>query len=340
LPVRANSGVVAIERGLDGNGFLARVKHGRGEASWHCEQVVIASGMMSRPNWPAIGTLGADGIRHLHAADFRSADALSEGGVLVVGSAQSGCQITKDLVEAGRAVFLATSRVGRAPRRYRGRDIFSWLSVMGFLNMRTEAVTDPAMLSAPQPQVSGTGPRGHSVSLQQLHRRGVTILGHLEKIDGVVAWFSGDAAENVGFADSFSSRLKGVIDAFIAKNAIDAPPNGDDEGDRPDPDAASANRLPSLDLVKANITSVIWATGFDGDFSWIQLPVSDTHGKPIHRNGISPVPGVYFMGFPWLRKRKSGLIHGIGEDAELVAAEIIRGRNQKTAEIVNPVSPP
>jgi putative flavoprotein involved in K+ transport len=329
LPVRENAGVVALERALDGDGFLVRVRDGCGEATWHCKQAVIASGIMSRPKWPAIGARVTDGVRQLHAADFRSADALPEGGVLVVGSGQSGCQITEDLVDAGRTVYLATSRVGRAPRRYRGKDVFYWLSVTGILDVPTEAVADPAMLVAPQPQVSGTGPRGHSVSLQQLHRRGVTILGRLETINGAVASFSDDAAENVRFADASSANRKNAIDVFIAKNGIDAPPNADDEGDRPDPDAASASRILSLDLVKENITSVIWTTGFDGDFSWIRLPVCDAQGKPIHHDGISPVPGVHFIGLPWLRMRKSGIIHGIAEDAGFIAAKIIRVRNSK-----------
>src|SRR5262249_27726430 len=150
------------------------------------------------------------------------------------------------------------------------------------------------------------------------------ILGRLETINGAVASFSGDAAENVRFADAFSSKIKVMVDTFITKNGIDAPPNADDEADRPDPDAASASRLLSLDLVKENITSVIWTTGFDGDFSWIRLPVGDARGKPIHRNGLSPVPGLYFIGFPWLRRRKSGIIYGIADDAAFIAAEIDR----------------
>jgi putative flavoprotein involved in K+ transport len=266
-------------------------------------------------------------IFQLHASEYKNPSQLPEGAVLVVGSAQSGVQIAEDLAGAGRKVYLSTSKVSRARRRYRGKDMVYWFVESGFWDVKTKEITDPAMISMRQPQISGVGFRGHTVSLQWLHKKGVEVLGRLEKANGYTVNFQPNAAEHVKFADEFSKKILGMVDEFIQKNKIDAPPPEKDEADEPDPSASCASDITELNLKENGIRSIVWTTGFGSDFSWIKIPVLDEKGNPKHVNGITEVRGVYFLGFPWLRKRKSGIICGICEDAEFIAGKIINNKN-------------
>jgi putative flavoprotein involved in K+ transport len=162
------------------------------------------------------------------------------------------------------------------------------------------------MTKAPQGQVSGVGPRGKSISLQYLHKKGAVILGHLVNVKENIFVFRDDAAENVKEGDQFSMKVKTMIDQFISENRMLTPPATLDEGDEADPNTQCVSHITSIDAEKENITSVIWTTGFSADFSWLRSPVFDSMGEPIHNGGRSPVPGLYFIGFPWLRSRKSG----------------------------------
>jgi len=266
------------------------------------------------------------GIGRFHTADYRSPDRLPPGAVLIVGSGQSGVQIAEDLLSAGRRVYLSVSKVGRVPRRYRGRDLFEWLHDMGLLDQSAEAPTDPSVRFAPQPRASGVGRRGHSVSLQLPAERGALLLGHLEGVDGKRLVLADNVAECVRFADETSRPAKKDVDDYLAAHGIEAPAPEDDPGDRPHPDPASLRSPAAVDLGAAGISSVIWCTGFTADFAWIDLPAFDTRGAPRHRGGISDVPGLYFLGFPWLRTRKSGLICGIDEDAAHLVEHLWRRR--------------
>jgi putative flavoprotein involved in K+ transport len=246
----------------------------------------------------------------------------SPGAILVVGGGQSGCQIAEDLLSAGRTVYLCTSRVGRVPRRYRGRDILEWWIDMKFLEVTFASLEDKSISRAPQPQASGLGRYGHTVSLQQLARQGVVILGRLLDVDGGTLVLSDEAAAHVRFADEFSHMWKNRIDAYLEQGGITPPSLEGDPADAPDPQAECVSPVRRLNLRDAKISAVIWATGFRGDFTWIHLPVLDAEGKPIHQQGISPVRGLYFIGFPWLISRKSGIIYGIEEDAHYIADAI------------------
>jgi putative flavoprotein involved in K+ transport len=241
---------------------------------------------------------------------------------VIVGSGQSGCQIAEDLLSAGRTVYLCTSKVGRAPRRYRGRDILEWWIDMQFLDVTFASLQDKAVSRAPQPQISGLGRHGHSLSLQYLARQGAGILGRLLDVEGSQLILSDEAAAHVGFADQFSQRLKDDVDAYLSKAGIAPPPLEEDPADVPDPQAGCVSPLRRLDLHEAKVGTVIWATGFTADFSWIHLPVLDADGRPVHQGGVSPLRGLYFIGFPWLNSRKSGIIYGIGEDARSIAHTI------------------
>jgi putative flavoprotein involved in K+ transport len=325
LPVRTGVTVVAVERAEDEEHFIVNTRTDEQvEESVLSRSIVIASGVQRTPKFPAIRSRMPANITQLHTANYRSALVLPPGAIVVVGSGQSGCQIAEDLLSAGRTVYLCTSKVGRAPRRYRGRELLEWWIDMKHLDVTLASLEDKSISRAAQPQISGLGRYGHTVSLQQLARQGVVILGRLLDVDADTLVLSDEAATNVRFADEFSQRLKDGIDAYLEKTGITPPPLEDDPADAPDPQAECVSPLQRLNLVEAKVSTVVWATGFTGDFSWLHLPVIDADGKPIHQQGISPVRGLYFVGFPWLISRKSGIIYGIEADARHIADAIAK----------------
>jgi putative flavoprotein involved in K+ transport len=325
LPVRTSTRVVSVERVKDQDLFLTKTRTAGGvDEAVFSRAVVVASGILNVPKIPPLQSRLPPEITQLHASAYRSPGALPAGAVVIVGGGQSGCQIAEDLLSAGRKVYLCTSRVGRAPRRYRGRDILEWWIDMKFIDAPYESLPDKSISRVSQPQVSGLGPRGHSVSLQFLSRRGAVILGRLVGVESGELGLGDDAAANVRFADAFSQKLKDDVDAWLAREGITPPPLEDDPADVPDPEAACASPLRRLDLAETKVGTVIWTCGFGGDFNWLHLPVLDADGLPIHHGGISPERGLTFVGFPWLIRRKSGIIYGIEQDAGIIAEEIIK----------------
>jgi len=289
--------------------------------------VVVASGIMQSPKVPAISERFPDSIAQLHAADYRSSTDLPGGAVVVVGSGQSGCQIAEDLVAAGRTVYLSTSKVARAPRRYRGRDAVYWMRDIGLLDQQVKDLPDPQMQFAAQPQVSGVGHRGRAVSLQGMQRQGVHLMGRLSEVtDGVLTTDNG-LTDHIDFADNFCVQFKQIVDTYIEKRGIEAAAPDEDPIDVPaGPEVAKAG-LTTLDLGAAGVSTVIWCTGFTASFDWLQVPVTDDHGKPLHIRGVSSVPGIYFLGFPWLHTRKSGIIFGIDQDARHITEAITASKS-------------
>jgi putative flavoprotein involved in K+ transport len=325
LPVRTHVTVVSVEQANGEERFIVRTTtDGQAEESLSSRSIVIASGMQRTPKFPPARSAMPHDIRQLHTADYQRPIALPPGAVLVVGSAQSGCQIAEELLLSGRTVYLSTSRVGRVPRRYRGRDILEWWTDMKFLDVPYASLEDKSIARAPQPQASGIGRYGHTVSLQHLARQGAVILGRLLDMNAGTLVLGDDAAANVRYADEFSQRQKDGIDAYLARAGITRPPLEDDPADAPDPEAACVSPLRRLNLGDAKVSTVIWATGFGGDFSWIHVPAFDAEGKPLHQQGVAPVRGLYFIGFPWLRSRKSGIVYGIEEDAQYIAAALAK----------------
>jgi putative flavoprotein involved in K+ transport len=320
LPVRTGVGVTGLAA-ADGDGFAVRTDAPHLETI-AARAVVVASGPLQAPKAPAAAKGLHPAIPGIHAADYRDAAALPPGAVLVVGSAQSGCQIAEDLLDAGRRVYLSAGRTGRVPRRYRGRDILEWWRDTGILDQRPETLEDPSARFAPQPQISGIGPRGHSLSLQHLAGRGVTLLGRWQGTEGGRLTFTDTVGEAVRFADERSAATKKGIDDYIAAHGLEAPAPEDDPGDRPHPDPASLHSPATLDVRREGIGSVVWCIGFTADYSWIDLPACDENGAPIHHGGVSPVPGLYFTGLPWMSRRKSALIYGAAEDAGRIAGHV------------------
>ena len=323
LPVQTGVRVTSVERGADQEGFIVKTKRqDQAEESIAGRAVVVASGIQRVPKFPAMRSKLPADIFQLHTSDYRNAEGLPSGAVVVVGSGQSGCQITEDLLSAGRTVYLCTSKVGRVPRRYRGRDLVEWWVDTKFWDVTYDSLQDKSISRAAQPQISGLGRYGHSLSLQYLAGQGAVILGRLLDIESDALILGDEAAAHIHFADEFSQRVKNDIDAYLERMNITPPPLEEDSADAPDPEAKCVSPLRQLDLRDANVSAVIWSTGFTGDFSWIHLPILDDQNKPVHKRGISPERGLYFVGFPWLNSRKSGILYGIGEDAHYIANAI------------------
>ena len=322
LPVVENSKVISIEK--PGELFVVAVRSVSEIKKYFCKQVLIASGVANEMKIPSLAKNISKDIKQLHTSEYKNADQLSDGGVLVVGSAQSGCQITEDLLAAGRKVYLSTSMVGRIPRWYRGRDIFYWVREAKFYDIKAEEIEDPGILELRPPQVSGTGSGRDSMSLQSLSKNGAVILGKMHKAENTRVFFLEDAVQHIKFADEFSKKIKKLIDDHITENNLPAPPAHYDEADIPDADASCASIITSLDLKENNINTIIWSTGFDHDHSYIKLPVFDGKGKLIHKDGIPGFPGIYFLGYPWLRTRKSPILFGIIEDVEFVVDKLYK----------------
>ncbi|GAC1373933.1 MAG: NAD(P)/FAD-dependent oxidoreductase [Pseudarthrobacter sp.] len=318
-PVRTGTDVTRIGT-ADGGGFDVETSQG----AWRARSVVLATGGFQKAKIPALAEQLPRHIMQLHTNAYRNPGQLPAGSVLVVGSGQSGGQITEELLAAGLEVHLAVSTCPEAPRRYRGRDNFYWLLQLGMnghrygMNAQTpEQLPSPALRFACNPLLTGAD-GGHNIHLRDLGRRGVRLHGRLEAAEDGVLTFSDDLPERLALVESgFGQRTRPLIDAYIAAAGIDAPPA--------EPRAAD-DWLPSepahLDLAAEGITSLIWATGYRLDFSLLDIPVLDEWNYPRHKRGVTEHPGLYAVGLPWLTGPASALVAGVGRDAEHVAEHI------------------
>jgi putative flavoprotein involved in K+ transport len=328
LPVR--TGVTVTGVGLsDGEGrYLVVGETNDGEpVNYETDSVVIASGILQSSRVPPISSRMPDDIVQLHTASYKSPKLLPDGAVLVVGGGQSGAQIVEDLRGAGRTVYFSISKAPRLPRRYRGRDFMDWWVDMGMWDVATDDVDDPAVLTTTNPLVSGVGPVGHTVSYQQLARDGVRLMGRLEDVIGDEIITDDKVVDYIRNADAKSEELRDKIDRFIEEQGLTVPQPDPDPADRSLAADEPVDYLTRLDLKEAGVGTIIWCTGFTADFSWIDLPVTEANGKPVHHNGEALVPGIYFVGFPWLSKRKSGVVLGIDEDAQHIGELILQHHN-------------
>jgi putative flavoprotein involved in K+ transport len=318
LPVRFGVDVTAVEPLAGRPGYLVRtVGAGTIGPDFEAQNVVVATGMYQRPKIPAFSSALTTDILQLHSGQYRNPAGLSPGAVLVVGSGQSGCQIAEELYRSGRRVYHSIGSAGRAPRRYRGKDTYEWLVLAGFFDRTPDMLPSPKARFAPDPHLSGAG-GGRTLNLHQFARDGVTLLGHLRGVSDGRLDVAPDLHESLSKADQFEAQLVKLIDGHIAKNGLDAP----DERLPELRDGFDQAVIAELDVRTAGITTVIWAAGYRFDFSWVKLPVCDEDGYPVQERGVTRYPGLYFVGLPWLHTRKSGLLLGVGEDAEYVAGRI------------------
>ncbi|MER8816292.1 NAD(P)/FAD-dependent oxidoreductase [Mesorhizobium sp. M0563] len=284
--------------------------------------VVIATGDQNRQVRPPGSADLPAAVRQVDSSAYRNPAEFENGAVLVVGSGQSGGQIAEDLALAGRAVFLATSRNGRWVRRYRGGNILKWLTLSGFLDVpRKELVLPSGKLQA-RALVGAT----HTISLQSLSAQGVVLLGRFNGMENGNLVFGDELDDHMRFADEVSANAKRLVDEYIERAGLDVPLAEDDPGETIEP------RLPdppirSIDWTASGITSVIWCTGFTGDFSWVRLPGAlDAAGQPIHEDGVGAIPGLFFAGLDFGSTRKSGTIPAIPEEAAGIVERLVQVR--------------
>ena len=305
-PVEEGVDVTAIEQSGDGTYLLTTTAGPIGARA-----AIVATGAYQGHRRPA-NQLDAD-ILQLNTDQYRSASELREGGVLVVGAGQSGCQIAEDLLGDGRRVWLATGSCGWMPRRYRGRDNVAWRMDMHTFDETVAQLGYETRRACP-PIQTGVG-RDRDLSLRTLRDAGVTLMGRFLNGDRTRVRLADDLAQNVARADEFALHFMARVDAYIRDAGIDAPV--------PPPLRPFGNvdaAIIEVDLAAEHITNVIWSTGFSLDFSWIGLDLKLRDGYPEQTQGVSRHPGLYFMGLQLMHTRKSGLIFGVGEDAAHVAA--------------------
>ncbi len=309
-PVRENVEVTSITRGPDG-GFALETSDGPIAA----RTVVLGTGAYQRPRRPAgAATLPAD-LLAIDVPEYSNPAALPPGAVLVVGSGQSGCQIAEELHEAGREVFLACGRAPWIPRRIGGRDVVWWAVEMGYFEMPVGALPHPALRLSGNAQSTGTR-GGHDLHYRTLQEAGVTLLGHFVGADGHRARFAADLAASVAWSDQINAQLTDGARAVAAAKGLPAP-------EIPATQPFNADAPDELDL--SGFGAVIFASGFRPDYeAWVHLPGAfDEFGFPLQHDGASTlVPGLYFIGVHFMRKRKSSLLHGVSEDAAIVAGQI------------------
>jgi putative flavoprotein involved in K+ transport len=318
LPVRTGANVTSLAARTDGR-FEVQLA-GAAPEVLQARTVVVASGAQCEPRIPALSAALPVGLHQLHTVAYRNPAELPPGAVLVVGSAQSGCQVAEDLLEAGRTVYLSTSRVPRVRRRMRGTDTLTWLVQSGFLDQPAAALPDPALRLVPQPITSGLGRFGHTLSLQWLAQRGARLLGRLRGVEGGRLLFDDDLGANVRFGDDQSAMASRQVAAFLDARGLAAtlPPLEDDPADEPHPAPESLHAPTALDLEHVGITNVIWATGVTGRFDWLPSGLLDERGWPRHEDGAMAQPGLFVLGLPWLRNRGSGIVYGMDRDAAAI----------------------
>jgi putative flavoprotein involved in K+ transport len=319
LPVHTEEAVMAVTP--DGAaGYRVRTP----SRTLTARNVVVASGSLNRPKRPPVSQQIPSFVHQIDASDYRCATALAAGAALVVGAGQSGGQIAKDLSDAGRQVFFATSKIGRIPRRYRGRDVVLWLLDCGVLDIPRKEFVLPSGAVPARPLQGAV----ETLSLQSLSAQGVVLLGRVTGADGKVLTFTDDVAENIRFADENSAQVCRRIDDHIARNGIAAAPATDDPAEVVPPKIPSPP-ITSLDLETSGIGTIVWCTGFDGDFSWLKVPGAlAADQQPSHVDGIGTASGLYFAGLDFASTRKSGTILASADESRTIVGHILRRLSQ------------
>lgn len=314
-PIRTGVEVKRVQRHPGRPGFRVETSEGIINA----KRVVAATGPFQRPVIPAIAP--RDGkITQLHSADYRNPQQLPAGAVLVVGAGSSGVQIADELRRAGKQVYLSVGAHDRPPRSYRNRDFCWWLGVLGLWDAATNQPGKEHVTIA----VTGAH-GGYTVDFRELAHEGVTLVGLTQAFHNGRVIFADNLKENIANGDKNYLELLDAADAYIVRNGLDLPEEPSARRILPDP-ACLTTPILELDLAEANITTIIWATGFTVDYSWLEVDACDAQGKPQHQRGISSEPGIYFLGLPWLSRRGSTFIWGVWHDAKYIADHIATQR--------------
>lgn len=314
-PVETNTTVRSVRR----NGRAYEVEaDGR---VWQCAAVVLATGAFNLPKVPVVGQDLPPGISSVTPLDYRSPGQLGDGGVLVVGASATGIQIADQIRRSGRPVTVAVGEHVRLPRVYRGRDIQWWMDAIGRLDERYDEVDDIVRARhVPSPQLVGTPDRS-TLDLNALTSRRARLVGRLTAIVDERAHFSGSLPNVCNLADLKMHRLLDTIDEWVTEQGIDS---GFGAPERFEPTVVDDNPRLTIDLAGGEIETVVWATGYRADYSWLDVPVLDRKGEIRHDGGVVvDSPGLYRIGLNFLRRRKSSFIHGAEDDARDLADHLV-----------------
>jgi len=314
-PVQTDTTVLSVRRA---NG---EYKVTTNQDEWRCATVVVATGAFNVPHRPPLSDAVPSSVTTLTPFEYKNPDQLAEGGVLVVGASATGVQIAREIQRSGRQVTLAVGEHVRAPRDYRGRDIHWWMDAAGVLDERYDEVDDIVRARrVPSMQLAGSTERA-TFDLNALTRAGVTLVGRLAGISEGRAQFSGSLRNKCELADLKLGRLLDTIDEWTSANGLDdsvLPPH------RFSPTVVGDSPPLGLDLASGEIETVIWATGFRPDYSWLDVPVLDSKGMIRHDGGVVDSPGMFLLGSPFLRRRKSSFIDGARADAQDLIVELTK----------------
>ena len=288
------------------------------KGTWHCRAVVLASGACNVASVPALSEAVPAEVDTLTPLEYRNVDQLDDGGVLVVGASATGLQLADEIRQSGREVTISVGNHVRMPRTYRGKDIQWWMDASGLLDERYDEVDDVTRArKVPSPQLIGT-PDRRMLDLNALTDTGVTIRGRLGTIRDGTALFSGGLRNQCKLADLKMNRLFDTIDEWAAEAGFDE--GGERERHAP---TNVGDEPMSLDLTDGSIRTIVWATGFRPDYSWLDVDVLDHKDRVRHDGGVTTAPGVYLIGTTFLRRRKSSFIHGAGDDAADLADHLV-----------------
>jgi putative flavoprotein involved in K+ transport len=314
-PVRSGTNVTSVRRVDDGYHVLTN----RGEI--RCRTVVIASGACNQASVPMFTDAVPHSVEQVTPFDYRRPDQLPGGGVLVVGASATGIQLAAELSRSGRPVTLSVGEHVRLPRVYRGRDVLWWMDVSGVWGQRYDEVEDLTRARRlPSPQLVGT-PQRATLDLNALSAMGVEVVGRWAAVRDGRALFSGGVRSLISLADLKMDRLLESFDEWARTHGCDA---GVDAPERFAPTTVPEPTRLQLDLRGGEIRTIVWATGFRPDYGWLDVPVVDSKGQLHHEGGVVDSPGLYALGLPVLRRRKSTFIHGIEDDAREVIDHLTR----------------
>jgi putative flavoprotein involved in K+ transport len=313
-PLRTHCAVTSVRRSAAGYEVVTA------QATWHCKAVVLATGAFNIAQVPKLSEAVPSGIVQLTTVQYRNPESLAPGGVMVVGAAASGAQIADEIHRSGRPVTLAVGEHVRAPRTYRGKDIQWWMDATGLNDERYDQVENLRRArNLSSFQIAGY-PDRRNVDLNALTSLGVKLVGRLAGIQDGKAQFSGSLRNLCDLADLKQNRLLNTFDEWAAGNGVS---DAVDPPHRPEPTRVEASPPLGLDLGRAGIRTIVWATGFRPDYSWLDVPVLDRKGNIRHDGGVvTEAPGLYVLGLPFLRRRKSSLIDGAGDDARDLSAHL------------------
>jgi putative flavoprotein involved in K+ transport len=318
-PLRCGVSVASLQQGSGPNRFQI----GTNDVAYEATNVVVATGPFQEPVIPSFGDAIPADVCQVHTRDYRNPSQLPPGAVLIVGGGASGYQIAEELLAGGRTTYLSVGRHWRVPRRYRGHDFTWWRKLMGAWDQTVGSLPSPAAKRGSGPLVTGAN-GGYDVDFRRFAGDGGILLGHLRGVDEGKLVFAPDLAENLAEGDRLFLRFTESADEFALRTGVEAPLEDHAPAVISTTNAAASQPITQLDLKTAGITSILWATGFRSDFSWVRLPVFDATGEPAHTRGVTDCPGLYFLGLRWLHKLKSSFLvgGGVGEDAAFIAEQI------------------